>query len=71
MMANIALTFAVLDIDGRAIAIGMVLAAHTIPMIVLLLWGGVIVRPFPPRRGPAGLQRRLRALARAPSPVSC
>ena len=47
MMANIALTFAVLDIDGRAIAIGMVLAAHTIPMIVLLLWGGVLSDRFP------------------------
>lgn len=47
MMANIALTFAVLDIDGRAIAIGMVLAAHTIPMILLLLWGGVISDRFP------------------------
>lgn len=47
MMANIALTFAVLDIDGRAIAIGQVLAAHTIPMIVLLLWGGVISDRFP------------------------
>ncbi len=47
MMANIALTFAVLDIDGRAIAIGQVLAAHTIPMIVLLLWGGVLSDRFP------------------------
>jgi MFS family permease len=47
MMANIALTFAVLDIDGRAIAIGMVLAAHTIPMIALLLWGGVLSDRFP------------------------
>lgn len=47
MMANIALTFAVLDIDGRAIAIGQVLAAHTIPMIVLLLWGGVISDRLP------------------------
>ncbi|GAA1939506.1 MFS transporter [Nocardioides hwasunensis] len=47
MMANIALTFAVLDIDGRAIAIGQVLAAHTIPMILLLLWGGVISDRFP------------------------
>lgn len=47
MMANIALTFAVLDIDGRAIAIGMVLAAHTIPMILLLLWGGVLSDRFP------------------------
>ncbi len=47
MMATIALTFAVLDIDGRAIAIGQVLAAHTIPMIVLLLWGGVLSDRFP------------------------
>ncbi len=47
MMANIALTFAVLDIDGRAIAIGLVLAAHTIPMILLLLWGGVLSDRFP------------------------
>lgn len=47
MMANIALTFAVLDIDGRAIAIGQVLAAHTIPMILLLLWGGVISDRLP------------------------
>ena len=47
MMANIALTFAVLDIDRRAIAIGLVLAAHTIPMILLLLWGGVIADRFP------------------------
>jgi MFS family permease len=47
MMANIALTFAVLDIDGRAIAIGYVLAAHTIPMILLLLWGGVLADRFP------------------------
>jgi MFS family permease len=47
MMANIALTFAVLDIDGRAIAIGVVLAAHTIPMILLLLWGGVVADRFP------------------------
>lgn len=47
MMANIALTFAVLDIDGRALAIGMVLAAHTIPMILLLLWGGVLSDRFP------------------------
>ena len=47
MMANIALTFAVLDIDGRAIAIGTVLAAHTIPMILLLLWGGVLSDRLP------------------------
>ena len=47
MMANIALTFAVLDIDRPPIAIGQVLAAHTIPMILLLLWGGVIADRFP------------------------
>lgn len=42
MMATIALTFSVLDIGGSATAIGQVLAAHTIPMIGLLLFGGVI-----------------------------
>jgi MFS family permease len=47
MMANIALAFAVLDITDSAAALGQVLAAHTIPMIVLLLWGGVISDRFP------------------------
>lgn len=47
MMANIALTFAVLDIGGTASAIGQVLAAHTIPMVLLLLWGGVLSDRFP------------------------
>lgn len=47
MMANIALTFAVLDITDSAAALGQVLAAHTIPMILLLLWGGVISDRFP------------------------
>lgn len=47
MMASIALTFAVLDITDSAAALGQVLAAHTIPMIVLLLWGGVISDRFP------------------------
>ena len=47
MMANIALTFAVLDITDSAAALGQVLAAHTVPMIVLLLWGGVISDRFP------------------------
>ena len=47
MMAGIALTFAVLDITDSAAALGQVLAAHTIPMIVLLLWGGVISDRFP------------------------
>ncbi|EON24499.1 MULTISPECIES: MFS transporter [Nocardioides] len=47
MMANIALTFAVLDITDSAAALGQVLAAHTIPMVLLLLWGGVISDRFP------------------------
>lgn len=47
MMANIALTFAVLDIEDSASAVGQVLAAHTIPMVLLLLWGGVISDRFP------------------------
>ena len=47
MMANIALTFAVLDIGGSATAIGQVLAAHTIPMIGLLLFGGVVADRLP------------------------
>ena len=45
-MAMIALAFAVLDI-GDATAVGQVLAAHTIPLIVFLLWGGVIADRFP------------------------
>jgi MFS family permease len=47
MMANIALAFAVLDIEDSPAALGQVLAAHTIPMVVLLLWGGVISDRFP------------------------
>ncbi|WP_107765382.1 MFS transporter [Nocardioides terrigena] len=46
-MANIALAFAVLDLTDSASALGQVLAAHTIPMILLLLWGGVISDRFP------------------------
>ncbi|MFN8193969.1 MAG: MFS transporter [Nocardioidaceae bacterium] len=47
MMANIALTFAVLDITGSASALGAVLAAHTVPMVLLLLYGGVISDRLP------------------------
>jgi MFS family permease len=47
MMASIALAFAVLDITDSASALGQVLAAHTVPMIVLLLWGGVISDRLP------------------------
>lgn len=41
-MAGIALTFAVLDLTDSASALGLVLAAHTIPMVVFMLVGGVV-----------------------------
>ncbi len=47
MMASIALTFAVLDLTDSASALGQVLAARTIPMVVFLLFGGVIADRFP------------------------
>src|SRR5687767_16029542 len=47
MMAGVALAFAVLDITDSATALGQVLAAHTIPMVLFLLWGGVIADRFP------------------------
>ena len=47
MMAGVALAFAVLEITDSATALGQVLAAHTIPMVLFLLWGGVIADRFP------------------------
>jgi MFS family permease len=47
MMASIALTFAVLDLTDSASALGAVLAARTIPMVLLLLFGGVLADRFP------------------------
>ena len=47
MMASIALAFAVLEITDSATALGQVLAAHTIPMVVLMLFGGVVADRFP------------------------
>ena len=46
-MASVALAFAVLAISDSPAALGYVLAAHTVPMVVLLLWGGVIADRFP------------------------
>ncbi|WP_340540477.1 MFS transporter [Nocardioides sp. GXZ039] len=47
-MASVALAFAVLEVtDDDPAALGYVLAAHTIPMVVLLLWGGVLADRFP------------------------
>src|SRR5680860_1029185 len=42
MMVSVALAFAVLEITDSASALGLVLAAHTIPMVLFLLFGGVI-----------------------------
>lgn len=47
MMASVALAFAVLDISDSATALGQVLAAHSIPLVVFLLFGGVIADRFP------------------------
>jgi MFS family permease len=45
-MAPIALAFAVLHISDSASALGLVLAARTVPMVVFLLVGGVVADRF-------------------------
>jgi MFS family permease len=45
-MAPIALTFAVLAITHSATALGLVLAARTVPMVLFLLIGGVVSDRF-------------------------
>ncbi len=47
MMAGVALAFAVLDTTDSATALGQVLAAHTIPLVVFMLYGGVLADRFP------------------------
>ena len=47
MMATVALAFAVLDITDSPTALGQVLAARTVPMVALVLYGGVIADRFP------------------------
>ncbi len=47
MMAGVALAFAVLDTTESATALGQVLAAHTIPLVVFMLFGGVLADRFP------------------------
>jgi MFS family permease len=47
VMANIALAFAVLEISDSPAALGQVLAARTIPVVIFLLGGGVIADRFP------------------------
>ena len=46
MMVSVALAFAVLGINDSASALGFVLAAHTVPMVVFLLFGGVLADRF-------------------------
>ena len=45
-MAPVALTFAVLDVSDSAQALGLVLAARTIPMVGFMLLGGVVADRF-------------------------
>ena len=46
-MALVALAFAVLEVSDSASALGIVLAANSIPMVVFLLFGGVIADRLP------------------------
>jgi MFS family permease len=46
VMAGVALAFAVLEVSDSATALGVVLAAHSIPMVLFLLVGGVIADRF-------------------------
>ena len=46
-MAPVALAFAVLDVSDSPIALGAVLAAHSIPLVLFLLFGGVIADRLP------------------------
>lgn len=42
MMAPVALAFAVLEVEDSPNALGLVLAAHSVPLVVFLLAGGVL-----------------------------
>ncbi len=46
VMASVALAFAVLEVSDSATALGIVLAAHSIPLVVFMLVGGVIADRF-------------------------
>jgi hypothetical protein len=48
-LAPVALAFAVLDASGRASDLGVVAAAHMVPLLGFLLVGGAISDRFPPR----------------------
>lgn len=49
-VAPIALAFAVLDLTGSVSALGVVLAARSIPQVVFMLFGGVVADRFPRHR---------------------
>jgi len=49
-MAPVALAFGVLSVSDSPSALGLVLAAHMLPMVILLLAGGVIADRFGRRR---------------------
>ena len=46
-LANIAITFAVLDLTGSVSDLGIVLAARSVPQVVFLLFGGVLADRLP------------------------
>jgi len=48
-LAPVALAFAVLDASGRAGDLGVVAAAHMVPLLGFLLVGGAVSDRFPPR----------------------
>lgn len=49
-VAPIALAFAVLDLGGGATVLGLVLAARTVPMVLFVLFGGVVADRLPRHR---------------------
>jgi MFS family permease len=53
-IAPVALAFAVLDLTGSATDLGIVLAIHSLVLIVLILVGGVIADRISPRRAMLG-----------------
>ena len=53
-MVPVALTFGVLERGGNAGEVGEVLAAETVPLLVLLLFGGVIADRFSRRTAMIG-----------------
>ena len=46
-MAPVALAFAVLEVSDSASALGLVLAANSVPMVLLVLFGGVVADRLP------------------------